>query len=105
MIRRPPRSTLLPDTTLFRSRLRRRQRVTEARLRRTVLSTRPGTKEGRNGNRDQDGNDEHDNHELDERKTFLVGPTGLEVVQHDGMTSFTQGGLVGRGTHRGLRRL
>src|SRR2546428_3350352 len=37
MIRRPPRSTLFPYTTLFRSRLRGTDAVVDARIRRGVL--------------------------------------------------------------------
>ena len=55
--------------------LLRRQRVAEARLRRTVLRTRTRTEELRNGDRDQNGNDQHDHHQLDEGETLLAVPT------------------------------
>src|SRR6478752_7546458 len=46
--------------------------VAEARLSRLVLRTGLGAEEGRDGDRDQNGNDQHHDHELDERETTLV---------------------------------
>ena len=46
--------------------------VPEARLSRLVLRTGLGAEEGRDGDRDQNGNDQHHDHELDERETTLV---------------------------------
>ena len=46
--------------------------VPEARLSRLVLRTGLGAEEGRDGDRDQNGNDQHHDHELDERESTLV---------------------------------
>ena len=73
--------------------------VAEVGLRRTVLRPLTGTKEGRNGDRDQDGNDQDDNHELDERETFLVVPAGLEGVDQHLYDPFRDG-LEERGVVR-----
>src|SRR5256885_13249352 len=47
MIRRPPRSTLFPYTTLFRSRVRRQRRPAAAGLARPRLADRPPGLQGR----------------------------------------------------------
>ena len=66
--------------------LRGRVTVAEVGLGGTVGRTLTGTKEGRDGDRDENGNDEHDHHELDERKPVLVGAealaNGLEHVRY-----------------------
>src|SRR5204862_1936667 len=56
-------------------RLLGRQTITKVRLRRRVLSTATRTQELRNGDRDQNGNDQHDHHQLDEGEAFLAVPT------------------------------
>ena len=48
--------------------------VAEARLSRLVLCTLTGTEEGRDGDGNQDRNDEHDHHQLDERESTLIVP-------------------------------
>jgi hypothetical protein len=40
--------------------------------------------------------DEHDNHELDERETFLLVPAGPEVLQHSGIPHLQASGFEQR---------
>ena len=47
------------------------RRVTKIGLRRRVLRTLTGTEELRDGDRNQNGNDQHDHHQLNEGETFL----------------------------------
>ena len=51
------------------------QTVTKVGLSRTVLGTLTCTQERRNGDRDQDGNDQHDHHQLNEGEALLLVPT------------------------------
>src|SRR2546421_611689 len=102
MIRRPPRSTLFPYTTLFRStlgrqvggralrvvlrvgeaRLHRRDRITCVRLGGGVLALVLLTKEGRQRDRRQDPDDQNDDEELDQGETLLVLGALAQLLQH-----------------------
>src|SRR2546430_14966163 len=72
MIRRPPRSTLFPYTTLFRSGLLGRHEVTKVGLHRgdVRLPLRIGELRDRDGG--QDADDHHHDQQLDERKSLAV---------------------------------
>ena len=52
--------------------LGRRERVAERRLRRPVIGPLTGTEERRDRDRQQDGDDEHDDHELDEGEALVL---------------------------------
>ncbi len=62
--------------------LRRGQRVPEARLSRSVVRLGACTQEGRDGDGDQNGNNQHHNHELDEGEPLFVLPTIPDGLEH-----------------------